>query len=275
VTDHHKTTLVDEDDCPKDAVCSYISESRVIGKGWCLKRCKPSPSSNPCPVGSETVCHPISEWNTMRGITVCWFHGCNSDKECPVTVGGQCTTDQPCAAARKGAFCSKGACALPGNCTTAGICGPHKHGSPAAKVGAPCASDLQCPGNGSCLKSISTPSDNGYPNGYCAVRNCTYSKQLPQYACPKGSTCTHLYYGGICFKTCKLDEAKTCRGHAKDRGGDYECQAWNNRTVWWRDSAEPFSKEPVCVSAAICPCDYLKSTGSCSSLGLKGGTRPT
>ena len=164
------------------------------------------------------------------------------------------------------AFCEPvfGRCALPGNCTPGGLCGPHDYGNEAAAVGDPCESDLDCPGTGGCLVEEDLGFGVEYRNGYCVVRGCSFADAVPEYACPEGSTCHNLFYGGLCHKRCALDDPASCRGVEGDQGGDYECYAWDRLTLG--DIA--VSDGPVCQSAMLQTCDSLGTHLDCSALGV-------
>jgi hypothetical protein len=99
------------------------------------------------------------------------------------------------------------------------------------------------------------------------IPNCTFAKQLPAFACPAGATCNNLFYGGQCHKSCDLTKATDCRGYAGDKGGDYECYAWNNLVI----GSTQVSDAPVCANAAGQTCDNLGTKLDCSSLGLESG----
>ena len=70
----------------------------------------------------------------------------------------------------------------------------------------------------------------------------------------------------MCFKTCTLSDAKSCRGQAKDKGGDYECYAWDNLQI----HGGPVASKPICMSAASNSCTSLGTGLQCSALGIKG-----
>ena len=275
--DNASTPLVDEDSCPKPGYkCGAFSYSSG-DINYCLKTCDPSTTKNPCDAKSGTTCHPRSTaFSGSLNQAVCIWPKCTSNKECPVTLQKACTSDGDCTGLGTGAFCytSSSKCALPGNCSAGGICGKHTKGKSTAKVGDPCKDDTECPNNGTCFtESSSTSGAIGvdYHNGYCAIPNCTFSKTLTEYACDSGSACHALYYGGVCFKKCDLKTASSCRGYAKDNGGDYECYAWNNLVTG--SGGTPVSSSALCQSAATRTCDSFGtgSTVNCTTLGLPSG----
>ncbi len=268
--DSSTTPLVDEDSCPKPGYrcASFRYSSGTIN--YCLKKCDPSLTKNPCDAKSGTTCHPRStQWSGSLTQAVCLWPKCTTNKDCPVTLKKTCTTDSDCSGQGTGAFCyTSGQCALPGNCTTGGLCGKHTKGKTGAKVGDACKDDKDCPGNGACMREDSTGSGNigvHNRNGYCTIGSCSFAKTLTDFACDSGSACNGLYYGGTCFKKCDLKKASDCRGNAKDKGGDFECYAWNNLSV----GGTAITSSPLCQSAASITCDFLGTSLDCSSLGLQ------
>ena len=264
--DDSKTPLVNEDSCPKNFTCARILMSDQTYKNFCLKECVPSETKNPCPKSSNTSCRPYSSRMVLPGNAVCFYAHCTVDKDCPVRGDKDCTGDGDCASVGTGAFCYSKKCALPGKClTAAGICGKHTVGKAAAKVGDPCKSDLDCNGLGYCMLETSTYTGAigvAYRNGYCAQKDCMFSKSMPSFACPTGSHCNQRYYGGFCFKACKQSDAKGCRGYAKDKGGDYECYDWSG----WTTAGVKIAAGPTCQTAAPRTCDTINSTAGCKSL---------
>ncbi len=140
-------------------------------------------------------------------------------------------------------------------------------GKKTAKVGDPCKSDLDCPENGSCIEESNTYTGSigvAWRNGYCVVRYCSWPTSLKEFACPTGSTCNMLYYGGYCFKSCNPTKAEHCRNNASDKGGDYECYNWTT----WTTGGIKVAAEPLCINASSRRCDTL-GTSTCESLGNK------
>ena len=267
--DNPDTPLVDEDDCPKGFKCAEF-DFGSSKPTYCLQSCTVAKSTNPCPKTSGLTCHPTSTRWTGGSGNVCFYPACKTNKDCPVFISDKtCTSDADCTKIKSGSFCesSSSKCAMDGNCGTNGICGVHKQGKATAKVGDPCKSDADCPNNGSCLSESTSSTSIGVsnPNGYCTVPYCKYSATLTDYACPTGSTCHQLYYGGLCFKTCTLTDAKTCRGNTGDKGGDYECYAWDNL---YSSSSKKVTEKPVCMSTANWSCTSLGTKLDCSALGI-------
>lgn len=254
--DDSQTPLLNEDDCGAGKVCASFRFGNDQVFNFCVLRCEVSLTKNPCPASSGQTCAPNSTQFSDLDQTVCWFGACKDGKDCAVTTATTCKNDTDCASAGAGAFCQTGLCNLPGNCSAGGICGPHTHGKTDAKVGASCTSDLDCPNAGFCLRER-----DGYPNGYCTVRSC--STGLPEFACPTGSTCHRLFYGGLCHISCDQTDASSCRGNAADKGGDYECYAWNNLTI----GSGAVSDTPVCTVTTSQSCDSLGTSLDCTSLG--------
>ena len=275
IADDSSTPLVNEDSCPKNFTCSRIQMSDQTYKNYCLKDCIPSETKNPCPKSSKTACRPYSSKEVSPGKAVCRYSACTENKDCPVRTSQTCSTDSECTSVGTGAFCYSKACALPGKCiTAAGICGPHPGiGKKTAKVGDPCKSDLDCSENGYCIEesnSYTSAIGVAYRNGYCAQRDCMFSKTMPSFKCPTGSYCNMRYYGGYCFKSCKQSEAKGCRGYAKDKGGDYECYDWSG----WTTSGIKIAAGPTCQNASTRTCDTVNSKVYCASLAT-GSKNPT
>ncbi len=267
--DNPDTPLVDEDDCPKNFKCAEF-DFGSSKPTYCLQTCTVSATKNPCDASSGLTCHPTSTRWTSGTKNVCFYPACKTNKNCPVFISEKsCSSDADCTKIKSGSFCesSSSKCAMPGNCLKSGLCGKHTHGKATAKVGDPCKSDGDCPGNGSCLTPSTSTSSIGEsnPNGYCTVPYCKYSSVLTDYACPTGSTCHQLYYGGLCFKTCTLADAKSCRGYKGDKGGDYECYAWDNL---YSSSSKKVTEKPVCMSTANWSCKSLGTKLDCSALGI-------
>ena len=273
--DSPQTPLVNEDNCTSGYICGTISPPGQIYR--CLQKCTPTMSHNPCPVG--LACKPKStQYSRTVNKAVCVYPPCTSGKDCPVALSETCnqaTAVPKCTKSPKGAFCAPdplstlgGRCNLAGAChAKSGLCNPHKYGKPAAKVGDPCKDDRDCNGTMFCLQQQATLGAPQYRNGYCTVSGCTFAKSLSIRACGTGSSCFSYTYGGICFKTCDLKNASSCRGQAKDKHGDYECRAWNNLTM----GGVLISKTPICEPGHRVPCDLFSGAKlDCSVLGLSG-----
>ncbi|MCK5799814.1 MAG: hypothetical protein KAI47_21640 [Deltaproteobacteria bacterium] len=257
--DDANTKLINEDDCGKGLICGSFRISETESEDYCLKPCDPSLTANPCPASSGQTCAPNSTQFAALDQAVCWLPACKDGKDCPVLMETPCKKDADCTQEGAGAFCEENTCALPGNCTPGGLCGPHTQGKATAQVGDACKSDKDCLNAGFCLRD-----QDGYPNGYCSIRGC--SSGISDFACPKGSTCHRLFYGGFCHKSCDPTDPKACRDNPLDKGGDYECYAWNNLTI----GAGSVSDTPVCSTVASQSCDSLGTTLDCSSLGQQG-----
>jgi hypothetical protein len=210
---------------------------------------------------------------------------CNPADTDPCGAGNQCIEMTP----------TTGVCAEPGTCDTAsGLCGAHATEGTPGGVGAPCTSDKQCGEYMSCERELDPATlgllDHGQNctssddccgvcqgtcqgscavharNGYCLVSGCTFATatDFNEFACPAGSTCNKLFFGGICMKTCDLATAADCRGNAADKLGDFECRAWNNLTIGGQQLADA----PVCDFGDIVPCSlFTGSSLDCSALG--------
>jgi hypothetical protein len=266
--DDPTTPLVNEESCPEGFACGTFSYTSA-DYHYCLKKCTPSLTTNSCPASSKRACAPGSTRYTDLDIPVCWFLTCKDGKDCPVNTSQACTTDANCnPSLATDAYCdtSLHTCARPGNCTAAGICGPHALGKAGAKVGDACTADFDCSNNGTCLTEAVDASyiGIGWRNGYCGIFNCAFDATLPEYKCPTGSTCNHLYYSGLCMKTCKLDVAADCRSNPQDKGGDYECYDWSGYVI---GGSTPVTAGPVCMTAAGQTCDGFSATSDCASLG--------
>lgn len=258
--DDPATELLNEDSCSrsKGFVCGSFGNDNT--SNYCVKVCTPSLTANPCPASSGQTCAPNSTRYTDIDTTVCWEAACRNDKECPVVSAKQCATDAECQSllSDNSAFCVGRRCALPGKCSQGGICAPHTHGKAGASVEDPCTSSFDCPNGAICLTD-----GDGFPNGYCSITGC--ASGILEFACPQGSTCHRLFFGGLCHLSCEQDDATSCRGQAADRGGDYECYAWNNLTI----GGEAVSLTPVCAPTRNQGCDSLGSTIDCSVLATE------
>jgi hypothetical protein len=261
--DDTSTPLINEDTCPKNWTCAGIEMTSGKKSYYCLQECTPSFTKNPCAASSKVACWPSSNRYARPKGAVCFYSACTSDKDCPVYSDKTCTDSSECTSVASDAFCDDGTCARPGNCTAGGICGKHTGvGKATAKVGDPCKSDLDCPETGICLEESSSSTGSigvAYRNGYCVIRYCMWPSDLKEFACPAGTVCNNLFYGGYCFKGCQLNDTKGCRGHAADKGGDYECYDWTN----WTTSGTKVATAPLCQNATTTTCDNT----TCSSLG--------
>lgn len=274
--DDPKTPLINEDNCSYAFKCSDISPP---GKSYrCLQKCDPRIDKATCPKG--IACHPQStQLSANMTQAVCAYPVCTSGKQCPVRLKSSCNpavSAPQCTSLGSNAFCapdpsgySTGHCALPGAChPVSGLCDAHKLGKASAVVGGICKDDRDCGGGMRCLMeqaaSVGLVKNR---NGYCIKEGCVFAKGLPHRACASGSTCSRLYYGGVCYRTCDLKSASTCRGYAGDKHGDYECRAWNNLAV----SSGAVTKSPVCEPGHALPCTMFASTSlNCSHVGLQG-----
>ncbi len=269
ISDDPNTPLVSEDDCPAGYLCTVFNFSGV-DYPYCLQECSPSLTDNPCPPTGKRTCHPLSRQYTDSDKMICWYRACQDGVDCPVQSDIPCTSDGVCTAWESDAFCDldDNLCARPGNCTPGGLCGPHTLGAATAAVGDPCDSDFDCPGAGSCfMEQVGEGPGVAYRNGYCVTTGCFAAKYVSEFACPSGSACNTLYYSGICFKTCDLADADGCRGYEGDRGGDYECYAWQNLVT----DIGPVSPEPICMTAPYQDCYQDSESLDCSSLGDENG----
>jgi hypothetical protein len=158
---------------------------------------------------------------------------------------------------------------MPGTCDTkSGLCKPHAL-TKNVDVGGACTEDAMCVSQGFCdIERFTSGGVLHARNGYCTIEGCTFAKTLLEAACPYGSTCQHLYYGGLCMKTCDLTKASDCRNNPADKYGDYECYAWNNLVVGSTQVAD----KPTCEPADNYPCSLFASAKlDCTALGLLSG----
>jgi hypothetical protein len=236
---------------------------------------------------------------------------CAKDADCNVTTGTKCNytlsncpTGQTCLLyANSSTVSNDGICAKPGKCDVlSGLCKPHTQGTTGAKIGDPCKGDTDCANgmdcaieydetkyrksylstctynsdccSGTCTSGLCAagPCDVNYRNGYCTIYGCTFASSLTHAACPGGSACNLLYSTGMCQKTCDPLKAATCRGHANDKFGDYECRSWNNIT---HSILGKISPSPLCEQGAGLHCSGTKSgtyISSCAALGPSGNS---
>jgi len=286
VPDNPSTPLVNEDTCPVAGGRKMVCGNMAIYPGTnyhCLRRCDPALGKNDCPAG--LACHPRSGVFTRQGANaVCVYAPCAGPQQCPVYLNKTCTTSgsaAQCAGAGlpNGARCGSpppnapaGAqlrCVVPGVCDAkSGLCAPHKYGNPKAKVGDSCKDDRDCGGQMWCDMQTTDSSGRTHArNGYCSIISCAFPS-LTAFRCPSGAHCSNLYYGGRCFKGCDLKNAKTCRGNAKDKHGDYECRAWNNLAI---SGGIQITKGPVCEPGDLMKCNIFQGANlTCSVVGLQG-----
>ena len=268
---------------------------------YCLKKCQPKLNANDCIAG--VACHPMSEYYAGTfGTAVCLLTGCTKNSDCTHTTGiacdttkSNCPTGQTCGAIVTGG--TKGICQKNGSCNkVSGLC-KGQPGKIGVTVGTPCKGDTDCGPNQDCFFEMDEIKDLGkkkfgaactqdsdccsydcttagtcgkglckirYRNGYCVMTGCKFSKTLIQKACPTGSVCNIMYYGGICQKSCKMTVATDCRNNAGDYYGDYDCRAWNNLQI----GGTAVTSGPVCDFGHM-ECDTFGtgSTLSCASVG--------
>jgi hypothetical protein len=301
IPDDPYTPLINEDNCPSGSQCGELSTSGSTKQNLCFRKCAPKYGCGDCDYG--VACHPSSGWYVgLEKQGVCLFAGCKSNNDCPVTTGIACDTKQQncpsgqfCTPVSSATTTTQGICAKPGLCDVlSGLCTAHSLGKPTAKVGDPCTGDVDCAGtmtclyetdegkllkkggssckqnseccSGTCLYGTCTAGvcDVRYRNGYCTIQGCSF-KTLANRACPAGSTCNHIYGGGLCQKTCTLSVAGSCRGNPTDLWGDYECRDWSK--IAWPAGA-PAAGGPVCDFGYAVPCTtWWTSTLDCSVLG--------
>jgi hypothetical protein len=274
--DDSTTPLINEDDCADSFVCASFRLNDGKTYNFCLQKCTPSVTKNPCSSTSETTCTPYSSAFGGSGQAVCYEPACKTDKDCSVLSAKSCSLDGDCTAVGTGAYCDTKngyLCAMPGKCTPGGLCGKHTAGKAGSKVGDPCTSDLDCPDGGRCMDSSVGSSTVGthYNNGYCITAGCKFATDVPEFACPTGSSCFGMYYEGYCHKNCNMANAAECRGYAGDKGGDYDCYSWDQLSF----GSGPASAAPICTSGANIDCSWFSggsSTMDCSVLGGQGNT---
>ena len=267
------TADCDLKDCPDKNKHSCASVT-VNGTDhyYCLLKCTPNDTSNPCPKGSSTACTPDSVYYAEAyDEAVCWEEPCTTNADCPVDVGKTCNPtngNKDCAA---GHACSKltattGRCKAPGKCNTkSGLCGAHTLGKASAKIGDLCKSDKDCANDQACYLQEVAGGITIARNGYCVKSGCTFAKTLKSAACPAGSGCNRAYYGGLCQKKCTLKDKTSCRGKSQDFLGDYECYAWDTITL---GGSLTISDMPLCDLATLTPCDINKADGlECKDFG--------
>ena len=280
--DNLSTPLINEDSCPnatttKSHICGNIGTGAK--QHYCLKTCKPELGKNSCPAG--LACHPTSAALTGQiDLAACVYRACNSGMECPINLSKTCTTTGSVAQCNNaglptGARCGPpngqpGAplrCVVPGVCDTiSGLCAPHKLGKATAKVGDPCKDDRHCGAQMVCDMQGTTSMGRVHArNGYCVIQGCAF-KTFTAFTCPSGSVCHRLHWGGRCLLSCDLKTAKSCRGYASDKLGDYECRGWNNLSM----GGAPIVYQPVCEPGDSMACDMLQNSSlDCSSVGLQ------
>ena len=304
--DDFKTPLVSEDDCPNLQAnrCGRIPLSGGSIANLCLRKCNPRIGCSECSPG--IACHPQSGAEVgLYGLAVCLYTGCTQNSACPVTTGQKCDTSKKNCPAGQACYSTgtgptNGMCTKPGVCDKAsGLCDTHSLGNSSAKVGDPCKGDTDCGGNQECLYEIDQSTykkkcgapcnqdsqccsgkckfkqctagqcNTWFRNGYCTIVGCRLRLTLTNKACPAGSRCNIWYYGGHCQKSCDLTKAGSCRGHSKDKLGDYECRGWDNLIYTYQNQV--IALGPVCDYGPGLACSYLKSsTVDCTDLGTVG-----
>lgn len=304
-----------EDSCPGGGanLCVPVELSNGTTKNFCFKKCKPRLGANDCGAGGPIICDPYSAANFDIDDAVCAYTGCTKDEECPVLTATPCSVSasscpagETCKALVSGN--DDGRCVRPGKCDKAsGLCDKHSQGKPGAKVGDPCASDLDCDGNMMCMVEIDEakyykkagapcvssgecctscdqlkgqcapgPCTVNRRNGYCVITNCQFGDSYTIKACPAGSACNARFFTGYCQKICDMTKPEDCRNHDKDLYGDYECRRWGNLSFNGKDPAVP-DNVPVCDFGTMLPCTFFKNNPklSCAYLGVDKTNNPT
>lgn len=301
-------SAVNEDTCPYTDrnVCATVTLKGGSVRNYCFQRCSPRIGSNECQAPLTCAVSSAYTFRSPGYHAVCAFHGCTENWQCPVRTATACTDDLDCMASEYCVDIIRGSpqagrrCARPGRCDLeSGLCDEHPVGlfNPLAKVGDPCDSDLDCGAAMGCAIQVDTAAylkQGGEPcfsdleccsercegnsctpglctilyrHGYCTISGCAF-KDLGIRACPPGSTCNRIYRGGICQKSCVLDDPATCRNHTSDLYGDYECRSWD-RIIMTNLAGSPQATDgPVCDFGTWLSCAYLDSAGiPCAQLG--------
>jgi len=302
--DDPQTPLVNEDSCPRGRqhLCALLPLAGGGSGSFCARTCTPRLGGSDCQ--APLACQPESSGLlALPERALCVARGCAADSDCPVLTATACSAAQPCPGSQSCAPAPGGArCALPGSCDLAsGLCTTHGKGLATAAVGDPCEADTDCAGSMQCLleqdqAALRRPAGAAcasageccsgrcaaghcaaglcpvlYRHGYCTISGCAFVSSLPARACPQGATCNRTYAGGLCQRVCSLASAASCRGHAGDLLGDYECRAWSNLYV----AGQPLSLEPVCDFGPLLRCDALQSSGlDCSAVGVDEMGKP-
>jgi hypothetical protein len=288
---------------PAQHTCGAVPLSDGTVYNMCFVTCQPKLGGNACtaPLACDPSSARFSE-NFDKA--VCLFSGCTTNDECPLVTGQACTvgaTPTGCGATETcfplTSTGSAGVCGKAGTCDTAsGLCGLHTPASTTAKVGSPCVGDQDCGAAMSCAIQIDMKQlgllDHGATcsggdccgycnpstskcegtctiharNGYCVIDGCMFATatDYKEFACPTGSTCNRMYYGGRCMKECTLNDAATCRGNANDAFGDYECRSWDRVTMM---GTTMFADKPVCDFGDTLACDFWGSSNTCADVG--------
>lgn len=255
--DDTATGELDEDDCPAGSRCVFFEP------GWiCAQTCTLSAERPGC-AARFLSCDPSTVNLRPYGQVVCLHAGCAADRECSLLglASDLCSTDNQCKT-RLGAadaFCQGVRCARPGRCLPSGLCGVHDKGSPTARIGDPCETDFQCPSAAFCLPEVDrSGKETGHRNGYCTSVGCAYANLLPFKECPAGATCSTLdTFDGECLRICDPGAAASCRGHAQDKAGDYECYDATRA----RHNGLPVASWPFCAPPVRC-----SRSSSCANL---------
>jgi len=299
--DDPTTTTTNEDSCPDHStnICARTNETET----YCFQKCTPQLGVNSCQ--SPLACVPDSHWvlPNPESSPVCALTGCQNDLDCPVVTSTPCSGASPCppnqvCVSLYGSSVHR--CGVAGTCDAAsGLCDKKPAGLSVntAKVGDPCTDDTQCGESmlcliehtnadylkkagqpcaagweccsGSCVTSkclAGTPCTVRFRNGYCSIKGCRFASTLPIRDCPAGSLCNRLYSGGLCQLSCDPNVAATCRNHAADLLGDYECRDWSN--VGGAPGV-PLAPGPVCDFGTHVPCSFFGSgSATCAKLGL-------
>jgi hypothetical protein len=272
--DDLSTPGINEDDCPSGptpSTCATVSLSGGGSTDLCLQTCQPKLGANSCHAG--VACAPKAQVLTTVASGVCLGGPCSNNSQCPVRNATACDTQTPgsCPAGQQcianSGSTTAGRCAVPGVCDMpSGLCAPHPLGNTQALVGNPCQSDLDCAGNMVC--EIERDLGGGVihsRNGYCTISGCKFDTTLTQFACPTGSSCNRLYYGGVCQRNCDPANTSTCRNNPGDKYGDYECRNWENLSL----VGTTIAPGPICGWGSDATCDLFPGI-ACDDLAPTG-----
>ncbi len=270
--DDPQTPLVNEDSCPDltQYTCAPANPA-MPAQHLCVRRCAPQYATSVC--GAGLACHWASApYAQELDQAVCVWPRCTAAKDCPIYLAlsctpgasGQCTSVAGAFCAPDEASATGGTCALAGSChQVSGLCLPHSTTGQGA-IGATCKDDRDCKTGMRCDRQRTTLGVLHARNGYCTLEGCAFAKTLPQRACPAGSVCNRLFPGGLCFKSCKLENPGDCRGNPADKHGDYECYSWSNLVA----GSVMIADAPTCEPADTYPCSFFGSAKiNCSYLG--------
>jgi len=220
--DDSSTPLVNEDSCPELSKNRCVDQSDTTTPDpWCMQLCDPKLGTNTCSTGLS--CIPwIGPYLGVYDKSICFFEGCKTDAECPVSTNTKCSiaakdcpTGQTCTTYLGTTVTGdEGRCQLPGKCdTVSGLCTDHTLGKATAKIGDACKDDRDCGNNMECAMEMDRTKYQKKTGEACTddMQCCSGSCNATSKKCDSGA-CIVSYRNGYCtMSDCAFSKTLTSR----------------------------------------------------------------